>query len=285
MKKPDSEVFLSTKQLGVTTDLPGSLRMIKQIQSANECSTVCGFADHVFVALASGHLMGIQPEFQISLFEAISKSKAQIVGMGIRDNYLLLMEKGNPHHTVHVSDLKSSNEVASWNHEEGNLPIGSLLAVVGQQVVMVDRAKKRLSVYSLSGEVKMNLACPLKGRHWASICNAVDNSVILSDYSSHKVHRININSGGAIWTAEVKKPMGVTCYRDKFVLVATLSKDVNIYILDITTGKSHDMKYLTSTKNLKIKFKEGCRFYGRHTHVQIATFIVNVSIKLSMEIL
>ena len=254
MKKLDSEVFLSTKQLGVTTDLPGSLRMIKQIQSAYECTTVCGFADHVFVALASGHLMRIQPEFQISLFEAISKSKAQIVGMGIRDNYLLLMEKGNPHHTVHVSDLKSSNEVASWTHKEGNLAIGSLLAVVGQQIVMVNRAKERLSVYSLSGDLKMNLACPLKGRHWASICNAVDNSVILSDYSSHKVHCININSGGAIWTAEVKKPMGVTCYRDKFVFVITLSKDVNICILDINTGMGHDMKHMTSSKDLENKF-------------------------------
>ena len=118
---------------------------------------------------------------------------------------------------------------------------------------MVDRAKERLSVYSLSGEMKMNLTCPLKGRHWASICSSVDNSVILSDYSSHKVHRVNINSGGAIWTAEVKKPMGVTCYKDKFVFVTTLSKFVDICILDITTGMGHDMKYMTSSKDLENK--------------------------------
>ena len=224
----ESDVFPITKQLSAANELPSSLKMIKQIQTAYMCSTVCGFADHIFVALNHGHLMRIQPEFQISLFEAIPKAK-YLVGIGISDNYLLLVEKGKPH-TVHISDLKSSNEVATWHYTEGNLPMGSLLAVVGQHIVIMDRAKERLSVRSLSGSVKMHIACPLKAHHWVSLCSCEDNSVIVSDYSSHKVHRININSGGAIWTAEVKKPMGVTCYRDKLSASSKLQAGTTTWI-------------------------------------------------------
>lgn len=238
--KIEAEMLKKAKKPSIAGDLPDIMTMIKMYRTGYESSAVCGSADHVLVAQTQGQLMRIKahPQFDVTFHEVVTGGK-YFIGTGIWNSHHLIVEKGHPEHTVHVKDLKSGELVMSWKHRDKSHQMACILAVVGQQVVMVDRTKghERLSVYSVNGDVKMHLSCPHISQHWVCICSGVGNTVILSDYTSSKVHCIGIDSGLPLWTSsDVKKPLGVTCYKDKYVLVTNLNKGMFIHVLDINTG-------------------------------------------------
>ena len=70
-----------------------------------------------------------------------------------------------------------------------------------------------------------------------AICGV--DSVVVSDYGSNSVFRVNIDSGEVMWTSKhVQEPEGVVCYKNRYVLVTNCNTDTRIWILDADTGMS-----------------------------------------------
>ena len=65
-----------------------------------------------------------------------------------------------------------------------------------------------------------------------------DNSIIVSVQRGNKVFRINIDSGEVMWVSNhVTRPLGLVCYKNRYVLVTNFGFETRIWILDINTGE------------------------------------------------
>jgi len=127
------------------------------------------------------------------------------------------------------------NEVTSWRHgDESESP--SQLTVIDDQVVIPDRSNARITVYSLAGKVVKHIPCSLLSqKSTAAICAAARHCVVVS-YSS-QVFKLDLTTEKVIWTCKgVCNPGGVTCYRNKYILVTNHSSKTTIWILDVKTG-------------------------------------------------
>jgi len=131
----------------------------------------------------------------------------------------------------------SGNQVASWSHSEISSGYSNKLVIVDDQVVVPDRQSKRLTIYSLTGEVIKQVPCSLLSNSYAAICAADRHCVVVSHYISSQVFKLDLTTEKVIWTCKnVTNPQGVSCYRSKYILVTDQSSRTTIWILDVKTG-------------------------------------------------
>ena len=94
-----------------------------------------------------------------------------------------------------------------------------------------------LTVYDLQGQLVKQIKCPGISNNLRAKAVCGDDSVIVSDCGTNSVFRVNIDSGEVMWTSKhVKKPQGVVCYRNRYVLVTNCNTDARIWILNADTG-------------------------------------------------
>ena len=68
-----------------------------------------------------------------------------------------------------------------------------------------------------------------------AICGV--ESVVESNCGPNSVYRVNLDSGGVMWTSKhVQGPEEVVCYKNRYVLVTNCNTDTRIWILDAETG-------------------------------------------------
>ena len=114
------------------------------------------------------------------------------------------------------------------------------LRVVSDKVVVSSAQDQALTVYDLQGQPVKQIKCPnisnTGGYKAMAVCG--DDSVIVSNYNTSSVFRVNIDSGEVMWTSKhVQYPQGVVCYKNRYVLVTNCNPDTRIWILDADTGK------------------------------------------------
>ena len=139
---------------------------------------------------------------------------------------------------IHVYDMTGKLE-RSWEHfclgENFNK-----LRVVSNKVVVSSAHNQALTVYDLQGQLMKQIKCPgisnTGGYKAMAVCG--DDSVIVSDYETSSVFRVNIDSGEVMWTSKhVQYPEGVVCYKNRYVLVTNCNANTRIWILDAETGR------------------------------------------------
>jgi len=137
--------------------------------------------------------------------------------------------------TVRVHDLEG-RFITSWIHKAKS-KFTNQLAIINNQIVIPDRPNKTLVFYSLNGEVVKTLLCSLLTDTIVYLSDADNNSVIISQYDSSLVYKVDTSSGDIIWQCkDVAAPRGVTCYGDEFVLVADYPKSTPLCVLSLHTG-------------------------------------------------
>ena len=132
----------------------------------------------------------------------------------------------------------SGQRITSWQHSDYSVSnLGNKMAVIGNQVIVGDLSNERLTVYSLTGDIMRHIPCAQLLRYNSSICEAGDNSVIITDRWSNKVYKLSLTTGQIEWTStDVRDPAAVVCYADQYVLVAA-DYSSDIIVLGINTGK------------------------------------------------
>ena len=95
-------------------------------------------------------------------------------------------------------------------------------------------------MYSMTGDRIRHVPCT-QLTIISRVCEAGDDSVIITDLLSDKVDKLSLTTGQIEWTStDVRYTAAVICYADQYVLVAaTISSDIKV--LDITTGKKCNM--------------------------------------------
>ena len=109
------------------------------------------------------------------------------------------------------------------------------LAIVSDKLIIPCRSNKRLVKYSLSGEIIQHIPLALSSNQ-TSECAFGSDCVIVADYESSKMYKVNICTGEIQWTCEqVASPQGVTSYGKTYVLVWSFGRRA-VCLLHSETG-------------------------------------------------
>jgi len=218
-------------ELTTPDTLPTQLSLLHTVPVSGDCTSVCSYQGSAYVGLESGRVDIIDENNQLRW--GFVRVGNRVLSVAVYKDRLYTLVYGKPK-LVAVHDL-TGKLITSWTHTDDTNRC-SKLAVVSDQVVIPDRQNNRLTVYSLTGEVIKHIQCPLLSCNWVSMC-AVDNlSVVVSDYKTSKMFKVNIPSEEVEWTSQdVPNPEGVT-YHGGRVFVTNRSNTTRVWILDVNTG-------------------------------------------------
>jgi len=223
---------------GVTTPtLPKSLKFVQSVDVSNYCQSVCKYEGNTYVGLSNGTgIDRIDESFSVSKsFVSVTGNVNGITAYTNQVYALVYVSDRNPHWAVNVYDL-TGKQVTSWSHHDDSGHVNKLVIVDGQ-VVAPDRHNKRLTIYSLTGKVIKHVSCSLLSNNTVAICATNRHCVVVSDYGSSQVFKLDLTTEKVIWTCKnVSQPEGVTCYRSKYILVTNRSSKTPMWILDVETG-------------------------------------------------
>jgi len=232
---PAADMIINFDQGVTTSTLPKSLRLLQSVDVSNLCWSVCKYEDNTYVGLYGGAgIDRIDESFSVS--KSFISLTNYIFGVTVHRNKLYAVECiSKTNWVVHVYDL-TGKQVTSWSHHDNSVYVNKL-AIVDDQVVVPDRRSKWLTIYSLTGEVIKHVSCPLLSDSNTTICAVDRYCVVVSDYGSSQVFKLDLTTEKVIWTCkDVRLPEGVTCYRSKYILVTNSSSKTTIWILDVETG-------------------------------------------------
>ena len=215
---------------------PTKLTLIREVKMPSDCVNVSTYQDCTYVGLGDGRIMRLGQDSAVTQFATVAGA---MYGMDIDRGLLYTVSGGENLQSVNVFDLNTGKHMRSWNHTDTVKYYSSKLVVVGNQVVIADKANKVLCVYTLTGQLVKQI--PFQQITGRAVCmSTTDNdSVILSDYWSNRVYEISITSGKVMWESDSGKyPMGVTYYNNQYVLVHGGDRgSKKIHVLEINTGK------------------------------------------------
>jgi len=223
---------------GVTTPtLPKSLKLLQSVDVSDNCLSVSKYEDNTYVGLSGGAgIDRIDESFSVSKsFGTVTKNVNGIAAFANHLYALVYVGDRNPRWAVHVYDF-TGKQVTSWFHYDNCGSVNNL-AIADDQVVVPDRGNKRLTIYCLTGEVIKHVSCRLLSDSRTAICAADRHCVVVSEFGSSQVFKLDLTTEEVIWTCkDVSQPEGVTCYRSKYILVTNYSSQTTIWILDVETG-------------------------------------------------
>ena len=209
------------------------MTLLQTVQVSSSCTSVCQYEGNTYVGLHNQTIDRIDGSYQLS--KSFLSGFSNLVGsVRVYKDRVYSLVPGNPH-IVDVRDLMG-NFITCWYHEDSYRYHANQLVIIDDQVIIPNRQTKQLTFYSLTGEVIKQLPCPLFGNQYVAMCAANNQSVIVSDYKSSQVFKVNISTGEVIWTCkQIPLLGGVACGRTR-VFVANSSTKIKIWILDVNTG-------------------------------------------------
>jgi len=226
--------ILADKKRDVTLLIPRYLKCSKSFGVSQMCSSVCTNEGNTYVRLQSNAgIVRLDRRFQTKLFFM----HENVTGVTVYKDKLYALIDPKPEYPickVKVYTL-NGNEVGSWTH---GFCSESQVVIVDYQVVIPNRIRKEITVYSLAGKIVQCFSCSLLTESSPIfICAADRHCVVVSDYTSSQVFKLDLTTKKVIWTYKgVSNPRGVTCYRSRYILVANLSSKPTIWVLDVKTG-------------------------------------------------
>ena len=234
----------SERGIAVFTPLPTYLTLLTDITMSNPYG-VCHYKGSTYVGLNDNTIARIDSNYK--LYESFINCSGSVDSVVIyKDLVYMLLYTGSQYRTVKVCDM-SGKEITQWGHFCFTYP-SNVLTIVSDQVVIADPPNKRITVYSLDGQILRQVPCSLLSNYYGFMCAVDDCSVVYSDHNSSKVFRVNINTGDVMWTcSDIKEPQGITVYGRGYVLVAR-NNCSSVKVLDIKTGKYQNIYILSVIK-------------------------------------
>ena len=228
----------SKRGIIVSLQLPTSLTLMKSIELPSSPYGVCHYKGSTYVGLYNSTIARIDSNYK--LYESFINCSGRVDSIVIyKDLLYILLQRRSESRIVRVCDM-SGKEITRWRHTCYK-NASNVLTIVSDQVVIADQPNKRITVYSLTGQILRHVPCSLLCNYWGFMCAVDDCSVVYSDYESSKVFRVNISTGHVMWTcSDIVEPQDITCYGRRYVLVASRCHST-VKVLDIKTGKYRDI--------------------------------------------
>jgi len=239
-EKRDIEIELTNERtasitheqgLVVSPPLPKSIELINSVKVSPYCWSVHTYKGITYAGCKGG-VDRIDENNKVTK-SFISIKDSDVMSISVHNDRIYTLSTD---FTVKVHDLEG-RAITSWTHVDDKSKWINQLAIINKQIASPDRLNKTLVFYSLNGEVVNTLSCPLLTVTPVRMSAADNNSIIISQYHSSLVYKVDTSSGDIIWQCkDVTAPCGVTCYRDEFVLVADDTKPTTLYVLSFHTG-------------------------------------------------
>ena len=211
------------------------LTLIREVKMPSDCVNVSTYQDCTYVGLGDGRIMRFGQDSAVTQFATVT---VVMSGMAIDQGLLYTVSGDENRQVVKVFDLNTGKHVRSWNIPDTASGYSSKLVVVGNQVVVADKANKAICVYTPTGQLIKQIPCQQITGRFVCMSTADNDRIVLSAYQSNRVYKISITSGKVMWESDcVVNPMGVTCYNNQYVLVHGGDSGREIHILEINTGK------------------------------------------------
>ena len=144
---------------------PTKLTELRKVELPHMCTTVSTYQGSTYVGMdiepdnrlrECGEIIRIGTDSEVNSF---SEFDGTIYGLAI-DGSMMYTTSGVSPQVVSVHDLNTGKLVRSWNHSKTVQYYSNNLAIVGgENVVIGDRSNKRLSVYTLTGQIINNKPC------------------------------------------------------------------------------------------------------------------------------
>ena len=210
---------------------PTSMKLLREVKLPSHPHSVCQHGEVTYTGLENNSVMKISRD-DVSQFVKLGHWGSSVCVH--QDLIYVLMARIDE---IRVYNL-SGELVRSWNHTSNSRNFNKL-RIMGDKVVVPDGTKKSLTVYSLDGKLTKDIPCHgVRTASWKAMAVCGDNSVVVSDYDSGSVFRVDIDSGEVMWTSkQVTRPQGVVCYKNRHVLITNENSDTRIWIVDVDTGE------------------------------------------------
>jgi len=227
-----ADVSISLDQRATTYTFPRSLELLQSVDFSNRCFCACKYKGNTYVGL-NCRVDRVDGSYNVP--KSFLSSNNVVYGLAVCKDQLFTLA-GSSSWKVNVHDL-SGKQVTSWSHSENSWSRNKL-AIVDNQIVVPNRQNKKLTLYSLTGKVIKHVPCSTLGDNDVALCGADGHSVVVSDMGSSQVFKFDLTTEKVIWACkDVSKPQGVTCYRNRYILVTNRSSKTTIWILDVETGQ------------------------------------------------
>ena len=215
--------------------LPQTLTLLKSVQLPERYYSVCYHNGNTYAGCAGGVVNLIDQTYKVT--KGFIKWGDRLDGVRVYNNtlYVLGYYGTQPYFRVSICDL-SGKHIMDWAHTSETCNYTNKLTIISNQVIIPDRSNNRLTVYTLDGEIIKHIPCTLSNTSTGIWALGTD-SVVISQYKTSKVFRLDISTSEVVWTSNaVPKPLGIVSYGVDFVCVVSCSTK-KICILNAKTGE------------------------------------------------
>ncbi|XP_067949162.1 uncharacterized protein [Watersipora subatra] len=229
-----------------------SITLLQTIELSSNPISVCQHEGVTYVGLNNGTVSRI--DNKLKLHNSFISLTGWVESISVHENRLYMLVSGSETLKVCVYDL-SGREMTTWDHPSHDYCC-NMLTVAAGKVVVADPLNKRVTVYSLTGKTLHNISCSLlSDNNIVTICAGYGDDVIIADYHTDKIIRLNITTGDIMWTVTHPNPIGLVCYRDYILVAAGVT--ISIYTLSYVTGErvsimAHDEIYGSNVYSLSV---------------------------------
>ena len=210
---------------------PKSITLFKSVQTSAEVRAVCHYKGVTYLGTGST-VETIDSDFNIKTLVSLGEYMYPH-GISIHEERIYVLVSSirgfRGSYTINVYDL-SGQLITQWNITDSWY---TRPAIVSNQIVVPDNTNKQLIVYSFTGEVIKCISFPQLSSA-ASACAVDNNSIIVTDYDTYQVFKVNISTEETVWTCDdVAYPEAVAIFAKDYVCVGSEGK---ISFLNINTG-------------------------------------------------
>ena len=213
-----------------------SIAFVTEYTGYIEVKSVCHYKQYTYVGREEG-VDRISDDGQVQKgFINVGDQYCESITVHDDRLYILVTLDFDECYSIQIHDL-SGKLIGSWATSIEYKTQFNKQCIVDNKLIIPDPSNEQLVVFSLTGDIIKHIPCDLCTGSQVAMTVGGDNSVILSVKGGNIVFRINIDSGEMMWVSNhVKRPQGVVCYKNRYVLVTNYGSETRIWILDINTG-------------------------------------------------
>ena len=209
---------------------PKSITLLKSVETSASVYAVCHYNGVTYLGTENCAVETIDSDFNIKTLVSLDDDMYPFSISIYKERIYVLVSDIESSYTINVYDL-SGQVITQWDRTDSCWD--TRIAIVFNQIVVPDYNNQQLTVYSLTGEVIKHISCP-ELSDATSVCAVDNNSIIVTDYNTSKVFKVNISTEETVWTCnDVAKPKAVTIYGKDYVCVGSKGK---ISFLNINRG-------------------------------------------------
>ena len=244
--RPSPTPFTQTYKLfpNLINRPPTSIVLIREVTVGEYPTSVCQYKGFTYVGHDEGSVYRVDEAGNVDN-NFIKPGNRFISGIAAHQYrlYILMYNPGpSTGHCVIVYDLLlEGKRCHSWNIDDRESSFYRVFAVSGDSVIIANRPKKEILLFTLTGVLMRTVKCELLSKTGVYLTQLGPNSILVSNSNIQpKIFKINLENGDVEWQSQggtIANPTGITAYCQDYSLVTTeRTNQTKVWIINHVTG-------------------------------------------------